>query len=69
MDMGQCQKVYDRYGIQSHAHCVETTELCGVIAKLEKAICIYCREELGNMNFESDAEALEYLVEYSESEQ
>ncbi len=34
------------------------------INKLEGAIACFCREELGNMNFESDQEAVDYILEF-----
>jgi len=33
---------------------------------LESAICIYCREELSNMNFETDKEAIDYILSFHE---
>lgn len=38
--------------------------LADEIIQLNKAICIYCREELGNMNFESDEEAINYFKSF-----
>ena len=33
------------------------------IDKLNKAICIYCREQLGNIEFNGDKGAIEYFIE------
>lgn len=38
------------------------------IGKFEKAIAIYCREELGNMNFESDKECVDYFLSFADDE-
>ena len=32
---------------------------------LQKAICVYAREELGNMCFETDQEVVDYFLDYS----
>lgn len=32
------------------------------LMEIEKAVAIYCREELGDLNFESDEEAIEYFM-------
>ncbi len=37
------------------------------IIKLEGAIACFCREELGNMIFESDQEAVDYILEFLDS--
>jgi len=34
--------------------------------KITKAIAIFCREELGNMNFESDKEAVDYILSFAD---
>ena len=34
--------------------------------KLEIAISCFCREELGNMNFENDKEAIDYILSFHE---
>ena len=35
------------------------------IRELEKNICIYAREELGEMDFDSDKEALKYFSDFA----
>ena len=37
-----------------------------IIKKMEISICVFCREELGNMNFESDEEAVKYMMSFFE---
>ena len=34
--------------------------------KIEEAICVFAREELGGMGFESDNEAIEYFLSFCE---
>lgn len=38
------------------------------VNNLTKAMCVYAREELGNMNFETDNEVVEYFLEFSKEE-
>ena len=35
------------------------------ILELRKAICVFAREELGNMNFETDQEVIDYFLEFA----
>ena len=37
------------------------------IKELEKSMCIYAREEMGDMNFDSDKEVIEYFAEFAAS--
>lgn len=38
MNIGECQKVYDKYELNIHNHVKETTLLCQVIKNLEEKI-------------------------------
>jgi len=38
------------------------------LKKLRVAIPVYCREELGNMNFESDEDCIDYFLDYANQE-
>jgi hypothetical protein len=49
--------------VHSHRTCV--TNLQEKNEQLRKAICIYAREELYNMNFENDDEVIEYFLEFA----
>jgi hypothetical protein len=37
------------------------------LAKLEVSVCCFLREELGNMNFENDQEAIDYMLSFFEA--
>lgn len=41
---------------------------CDECKQLRKAITIYCREELGNMCFESDQECVDYFLEFAKDD-
>jgi len=43
-------------------------ELEKAVARLEKGIACYAREELGGMCFENDKEAVDYICEYGEGD-
>jgi len=38
LTVGECQEVYDKYGINSGEHNKETSLLCGIIKKLEETV-------------------------------
>ena len=44
----------------------ELRELREKLRKINIAVCVFAREELGNMNFESDEEAIEYIMSFYE---
>jgi len=39
------------------------------LKKLRAAIPVYCREELGNMNFETDEECIDYFLDFAKQEE
>jgi hypothetical protein len=41
---------------------------CKDCKELKKAIAIYCREELGNMCFETDQECIDYFLEFADND-
>lgn len=48
-------------GYDGYSFCSEAEQTAVEVIELHKAIAIYCREELGNMNFETDEEAVDYI--------
>ena len=43
-------------------------ELLRIIERERKAICIFLREECGDMNFETDDEAITFVEQYADTE-
>jgi hypothetical protein len=56
---------HDIDGYDGYSFCSETEQLAVEVIELHKAIAIYCREELGNMNFETDEEAINYFKAFA----
>ena len=46
----------------------ELRELREKLRKINIAVCVFASKELGNMNFESDEEAIEYIMSFYEDE-
>lgn len=51
-------------GYDGHSFCSEAEQMASEVIELHKAITVYCREELGNMNFETNEETVNYLKSF-----
>ncbi len=52
---------------RGYSFCNETRLLAEEVISLHAAIAIFCREELGNMNFEDDEECVNYFKSFIEN--